>query len=127
MRTYLFLNAFVLFLFMPFFGNGQLVILTGKITNQKTGNSLQSVNVLETKSGIGTISNLDGSYSLMLKPGTAKLLITREGFKEFSSNMILINDTSVNVVLTPITDIKSKDKVLEARETAEVVKRNKQH
>jgi hypothetical protein len=126
MKTYLLLNALVILLVLPFSGRGQLVILTGNITNQKTGNVLQSVNILETKSGIGTISNMEGAFSLMLKPGKAELIITRQGFNEFSKSLLLKNDTTINVALVPVTEIKTKDKDLATRETAEAVERKKQ-
>ena len=118
MKTFLLCNAVLLFFLMPTMVSGQLVILSGKVTNQKTGNILQSVSIVETNSGIGTISNAEGVYSLMLRPGNSELVITRQGFKEFVQEINLKNDTTVNVELVPLADLKSRQKNQDNRKTA---------
>lgn len=110
MKTFLSFKIIFLCLLLPFIGSGQFVIVTGNIINQKTGNMLESVNILESNSGIGTISNIDGFYSLMLKPGNSDFVITLEGFKDFSKKMILKKDTTLAVSLTPVFNLKSKQK-----------------
>ena len=118
MKTILFLQIILLFLIFPLCGNGQLVVVTGNIVNQSNGNFLESVNVLESISGIGTITNIHGFFSLMLKPGKAEFVITQNGFKDFSKKMTLKNDTTITVSLVPVFNLKSKQKDSENKETA---------
>lgn len=119
MKTFLTFKAlFICFLF-PLIGNGQLVTVTGNISNQTTGEFLGSVNIYESNSVIGTISNIDGFFSLMLKSGNAEFLITHEGFKDFSKKLVLIKDTTITVGLIPVDDLKTKEKVPENKKVNE--------
>lgn len=119
MKTFLTCNVLFLFFIFPLLGSGQLVTITGNITNQTTGDFLGSVNILESNSGIGTISNIDGFFSLMLNPGNTEFLITHEGFKNYSQKMILKNDTSITVALIPVLDLKIKQKANESKKVNE--------
>ncbi len=121
MKTFLSFNAILFLTLIPIISSGQLSILNGTITNQKTGNIIQSVNILELNSGIGTISNAEGAFSLMLKPGKAELVITHPEFKEFSRKLMLKNDTTVAVNLVPIANLKSKNKNSDGRNTAQLM------
>jgi hypothetical protein len=118
MKTFLTFNIFLFCFLFPFIGNGQFVIVTGNIMNQKTGNFLAGVNVLESNSGIGTISNMNGFFSLMLKPGNTEIKITLEGFKDFSQKLNLKSDTTLLVSLIPVLNPKIKQKESESQKTA---------
>lgn len=117
MKTILFLQIIILCLIFPLFGNGQLVVVTGNIVNQSKGNFLESVNVLESISGIGTITNVHGIFSLMLKPGKVEFVMTQDGFKDLSLKMTLKNDTTITVSLVPDVNLKLKQKDSENKET----------
>ena len=119
MKTIVSYHLFLLCLFLPVFGNAQLVLVTGSIINDKTGNYLENVSILESVSGIGTITNMNGFFSLMLKPGNTEIVISHEGFKDFSQKMILKADTSLIVSLVPVLNLKSKPKDTEHQKTAE--------
>ena len=125
MKTFLTFKTILLCSLLPFLGSGQFVIVTGNVVNQKTGNMLESVNILESNSGIGTISNIDGFYSLMLKPGKADFVITLEGFKDFSQKITLKKDTTLMVSLNPVLNLKSKQKDVEKQKTAEKLEARK--
>ena len=119
MKTIVSYHLFLLCLFLPVFGNAQLVLVTGSIINEKTGNYLENVSILESVSGIGTITNMNGFFSLMLKPGNTEIVISHEGFKDFSQKMVLKADTSLIVSLVPVLNLKSKPKDTEHQKTAE--------
>ena len=106
-------------MFLPIPGNAQLVLVTGNILNEKTGNALENVSILESYSGIGTITNMSGFFSLMLKPGNAEVVITLNGFNDLSKNLVLNRDTTLTFSLTPVINLKSKPKDTEHQKTAE--------
>lgn len=106
-------------MFLPLLGNSQLVLVTGNILNEKTGNAIENVSILESYSGIGTITNMSGFFSLMLKPGNAEVVITLDGFNDLSKKLVLNNDTTLTLSLTPVVHLKSKPKDTEHQKTAE--------
>ncbi len=118
MKTILICNLFLFYLVLSIPGYAQLVLVTGNVINEKTGSALENVNILESFSGIGTITNLTGYFSLMLKPGNTEIVITHDGFKEFSKKMVIKNDTVITVSLMQLVNIKSKSKVAEHQKTA---------
>jgi hypothetical protein len=105
--------------FLPILANAQLVLVTGNILNEKTGIALENVNILESYSGIGTITNMSGFFSLMLKKGNAEVVISLNGFNDLSKKLILNNDTTLSFSLTPVLNIKTKPKDSEHQKTAE--------
>ncbi len=118
MKTIITLHLYLLCLLFPTFGNAQFLLITGNIINEKTGNALESVNILESKSGIGTITNLSGFFSLMLKPGNAEIIISHAGFQNYSKKMEFKSDTTLTVLLAPVLNLKSKTKETEPQKTA---------
>jgi hypothetical protein len=100
-------------------GNAQLVVVTGSINNEKTGNTIENVNIFESFSGIGTITNVSGFFSLMLKPGNAEFVITHAGFKDFSKKMVLSTDTTFTISIIPLVNQKTKSRDAEHQKTAE--------
>ena len=125
MKTLLFCNFFVLGLFLSLPSYSQLVLITGNVINEKTGTGIGNVNVLESISGVGTITNLAGNFSLMLKPGKSEFVITHNGFKDYSKKMVLQKDTIIAVSLMQLVNIKSKSKTEEQQKTAEKSDQNK--
>jgi len=119
MKTIVTYHLFLLCMCLPLIGSAQLVLITGNIINEKTGNYLENVSILESVSGIGTITNMSGYFSLMLKPGNVEIVISHDGFKEFSKKMVLKADTSLIVSLVPLLNLKSKTKDTEHQKTAE--------
>lgn len=104
-------------------GNAQLILVTGNIINEKTGIALENVSILESYSGIGTITNTNGFFSLMLNKGNAVIVISHEGFKDYSQKMGLKADTSLTVALVPLLNLKSKPKDTENQKTADKIEK----
>lgn len=103
---YLLLGAFLI----PSFAQAQLISITGKIVDNKSGQFLENANIFESVSNIGTISNENGYFKLQLKKGELNLNVTNNGFKDFSQNLILRKDTMLTVRLEPQLTKKSKSK-----------------
>lgn len=104
---------------LPFLGSAQLIVITGNVINEKTGGTLENVGIFESFSGIGTITNVSGFFSLMLKPGNAEFVITHSGYKDLSKKMILRADTTLTLSLIPQINPKLKSKETEPQKTAE--------
>lgn len=110
MKTILFNTSFILILFFPFTSNGQLITITGYITNEKNGNYLENVNIFESNSTIGTLTDKDGYYHLMLPNGDINISASFNGFKKYSKKIVVKKDTVFSFKLKPITGAKELEK-----------------
>ncbi|HKL31490.1 MAG TPA: carboxypeptidase-like regulatory domain-containing protein [Tangfeifania sp.] len=97
------LNIFILFtvFIVPEYGQAQLLSVSGYVKNFVSDKVLENVSVYENESGIGTISNSDGYYKLLLKPGTRNLKLSSHGFEDFPMKFELKGDTIITVRLKP--------------------------
>lgn len=125
MKTILSYHVLLFCILLPFIGSGQFILVTGNILDGKTDTPLGTVNIFEPISGIGTITNISGFFSLMLKPGNAEIIISHEGFKEYSQKMVIKSDTILTVSLVPVTNLKTKTKDTEHQKTAEKLDKGK--
>ena len=118
MKTTVCYHLLLLCLFLPFIGSAQLLLVTGTIINQKSGETIDNVNIFESLAGIGTITNVSGYFSLMLKPGKAEFVITHDGYKDLIHKMDLQRDTTLTISLIPLSGSKSKTKETDTQKTA---------
>lgn len=99
-----------LFLFFVFFSaylSAQHTV-TGTITDQETGQSIPGATIIENKTTNGTISDLDGSFSLKVSHENDTLIFTYVGYKRM---VIPIQGRShLNVSMAP--DISELDEVV---------------
>jgi len=110
MRTILFTQITLLLFVIPNFSWAQVVTVTGYVNNGFNGSALENVTIFEANSGIGTITNQNGFYKLILEKGTLNLSITDGGFKSFSQILELKSDTTLTVMLEPNEVEKSRQK-----------------
>jgi hypothetical protein len=110
MKTEIFYLLLLLFPLIPFNAGAQYKILKGTILNDKSESIVGDVNIFDKISGIGTISNANGFFSLMLKQGKPELNISRDGFKSITQSFELKNDTTIIVRLVPEFNPKTKHK-----------------
>ncbi|HEY9195549.1 MAG TPA: TonB-dependent receptor [Mucilaginibacter sp.] len=83
-------------------------VITGKVTDQKDGSALPGVSVtVKGTSGLGTQTDLNGSYSLSV-PASAKVLVFR--FIGYTSIEVPINKAVINTAL--IVDAKQLTEVV---------------
>lgn len=102
----------------------QYVTVSGVVSNFNTGSLLENASVFESVSTIGTLTDKQGHYKLMLKTGEAKILVSHVGYKELSTPVVIEKDTILNIRLTPVFP-KSKAKIADVLQ--QVAKPDKDH
>lgn len=98
MKLYLVLrNVFVVgLLLITFEGFAQQVKVTGKVTSSDDQSSLPGVSVLEKGTTNGTVTDVDGNYSISVKTG-ATLVFSFVGYTSFEA--IIGEQTSIDISL----------------------------
>ncbi len=100
MKTEFIYLLFFIFL-LPLTAKSQPCVIRGTITSEKNGIVLEHVNVVESYSGIGTITNSKGEFRLMLNPGFSELNVTLDGYQSVVLKMKFQADTTINFQLEP--------------------------
>jgi len=98
-------------LMSQYVGSGQspsMHCVAGKATNQITGGVISQLTVVEMKSGIGTITADDGSFSLLLRPGNVELHFFSEEYLSQSVTFSLTRDTTLQVNLSALESKQGK-------------------
>lgn len=90
---------FLLFLFSSGMAVAQEVTVGGKVSSQEDGAPLPGVSVLVQGSQVGTVTDLDGNYSINVPAGNAVLEFSYIGFNR--QTVQVRNRATVNVALTP--------------------------
>jgi len=102
MKTIINILLFGVFILFPHAGNAQMISVSGVVKNYVTDRAIENASIYEAFSGIGTISNSDGYYHLLLKPGKQHLNITSPGFEKYSQEFRLTGDTIISLQLIPV-------------------------
>ena len=95
---------------LPMFAKTQLITISGIVSDGKKGHIIESANVFDKNSTIGTISNKFGFYKLMLSPGKIDLLVSCDGFSDYTQKFELKSDSTFAIVLKPVHHFKGKQK-----------------
>lgn len=90
------------------FAFAQSRTVTGKVTSSQDGMGIPGVTVMVKGTTIGTTSDLDGMYSLNVRPEHRTLVFTFVGMKNIE--LALGTQTSINVVMEP--DVLQIDEVV---------------
>jgi hypothetical protein len=93
-----FLGVVIIF---PLATEAQLLSLSGYVKNFISGEPIENAAIYEASSGIGTITNSDGYYKLLLQKGEQKLKISSSGSQGFNTTFVMASDTIVSVELKP--------------------------
>lgn len=109
MKTILIIPFTILFV-IPNYSWAQFIAVTGYVNHGQNGKALGNVSVFEANSEIGTISNQNGYYKLLLEEGSINLTISNDGFAPFSKKLDLKSDTTLIVNLQPTLNSKSRNK-----------------
>jgi outer membrane receptor for ferrienterochelin and colicin len=92
----------LLILIAPVFLIGQTkYTISGYITDDATGEELISANIYLDNTGVGTITNTYGYYSLTLPPGQVNASISYIGYQPHPIVIELEKDTIINLGLKP--------------------------
>ena len=103
----------ILLLAIPNWAQAQMITVSGYITHQLDGTVLENVTIFDSVSGIGTISDKNGYYKLMLSPGKLNLIFSEQGFNKLTQQFISVSDTTLEIMLVPKKNEKSNSKSLE--------------
>ena len=97
--------------------------ISGTITDNATGETLVGATILDTRSGKGTTSNVNGRYTLTLKESTATLRITFVGYEPILDTIQLKKNTTRNYKLRPSIQLKEvvvRAQRINARESSQM-------
>lgn len=84
----------------------QTYTLSGTVTDASTGETLIGATVLDTRTGKGTVTNVNGRYSLTLKADSVKLRVTYVGYKTQNLDLKLNGNLKQDFVLSSALDLK---------------------
>jgi TonB-dependent starch-binding outer membrane protein SusC len=76
--------------------------LQGYITDKETGESLVGANIFIPKDFIGSISDIQGHFSLRIPPGDYLLSVSYMGYEKKQLNLLLNEDKQLNIELEPV-------------------------
>jgi len=83
----------------PLILSAQRHIVSGRILDSSTLAPINQLSVYEKTSGIGTMTNEEGSYSLMLNRGGVELVYTGINYEVVKIDFSLSRDTLINLTL----------------------------
>ncbi|HPF50710.1 MAG TPA: carboxypeptidase-like regulatory domain-containing protein [Draconibacterium sp.] len=101
MKTLLITHTFLIFLLLPGMSWAQFIAISGYINDSSTGKALENVSIFDSNSKIGTITNQNGFYRLVLHERNADLTFTFDGFKDCKRHIELSSDTTLQVSMQP--------------------------
>ncbi len=110
MKAVLFNPFLILFGLFPFFTQAQYITVSGYVTNFLTGKAIENVNVFESHSGIGTITDKNGFFKLILKKSDMNISFAQNGFKSILQNYYGSKDTTLNIQMEPLKWMNLSDK-----------------
>lgn len=110
MKTVLITHFALLLLVIPGMGWAQIVSITGYVNNGANGKALENVSIFDKNSGIGTITNQNGFYKLILDKGDVDLSISNGGFQPVLNHVKVVSDTTLVVSLQPLLSSKNRQK-----------------
>lgn len=84
----------------------QRYTISGTIIDEETGETLIGATVMDTRSGKGTVTNINGRYSLTLKGDSVALKITYVGYTPQHKRLLLKSNQTLNFKLKASTELK---------------------
>lgn len=124
MRTTITFTILILMCVFPGYTHAQWITISGYVRHAITDAAIENVSVFEKHSEIGTISNKDGFFKLMLRQGHQNLSFSENGFKTFSESLILNSDTTLTIRLKPAIAAKNRHKADEELQAGVQKKKN---
>lgn len=111
MKTILFSQFLILFILFPLLGKAQYVTVSGYISHFLTDKTIENATIFEKDSGIGTISDEEGYFKLMLLPGEINIMFNEDGFQPLTKQFKVYRDTTLVIKLKPEKWIKNQNKI----------------
>ena len=89
-----------IFLFTPFFVCAQTYSISGYVIDAQTGERLIGASLVDTHSGIGTVTNVNGFYSLTIPSDSVQLTASYVGYEPIvQKSFRLQKDTLIEIAL----------------------------
>ena len=101
MKTIFTLQMILFVLIFSFSGKSQQITFSGKVLDSRSGKPLSYASIFESNSKIGTITDNEGMFKLILSEGALSIQISENGFKVYTNQLVLKTDTTVTVNLEP--------------------------
>lgn len=120
MKTYLVFILLFISLAFSLPGQAQLISVSGYVKNYQTGETKINATVLESVSGVGTITNSQGYYRLLLRPGHRKIEYSSPDFNAVTTEFKLVTDTVLSVELVPLEMQNLKVAAAKSNDTVQV-------
>ena len=79
---------------------GERFVLSGTVRDAATGELLTGVNVFIQETQTGSVSDLDGNYSLSLEKGEYTLVFSFIGYQRLTRAVVISNNKTLNVSLS---------------------------
>ena len=89
-------TLFVAFISLATYANQG--IIRGTIIEDATGLTVIGANVLVNELGTGTITDIDGAFSLSLEPGIYTFTISYVGLKDFIIEDVEVSPEKINIL-----------------------------
>lgn len=100
-------SVVLLLLFLPLAVAAKQPTVSGYVTDVQTGERLIGATVMDLYSGIGTVTNVNGFYSLTMSADSVQLMAGYVGYdRTLSSAFMLMADTLVEMELVSATVLK---------------------
>ena len=109
MKTTITFTVLIL-LCVPGLTHAQWITISGYVKHAISDVAIENVSIFEKHSEIGTISNEEGFFKLMLHQGRQNLSFSENGYKTFSENLVLKSDTTLVIHLKPEISTKNRHK-----------------
>ena len=95
-----------------------LIILSGKITDSENGDALIGAAIL-VKTGVGTVADLDGNYTIKLPKGEYNLVVSMLGYTSFKQKIKLFTNKKLDIKLenSVLNEVEIVANVAQVRET----------
>lgn len=93
--------------------------ISGYITDKESGEGLIGANIIDVKSGSGTVTNTYGFYSLTLKSDSIYVAYSYIGYQTLLIGQNLVNDLSVDVQLIELNTLDAVEIIGERAEKIE--------
>lgn len=120
MKTYFFLLFVIIFICPPLKTEAQRFSVSGKVTDELTHMPVAQVNVVDVRSSIGTITNEDGSFFLMLNKGPVEMQFGGISHQPVKVSFELRQDTIIETRLTLSVEERARRLKREGLKTAPV-------
>lgn len=101
MKTFFITNTILILCLLPGMTWAQFMTVSGYINDSSNGKALENVSIFDLNSKIGTITNHNGFYRLVLHEKKAELKFTFDGFKDCSHLLELSSDTTLLISMQP--------------------------